>query len=50
MDFRIDAACAFTGREHVFQIDTCDEEGAPDRALAEATRYADAYNAYKGII
>lgn len=33
VDFRIDAACAFTGREHVFQIDTCDEEGAPDRAL-----------------
>lgn len=33
VDFLVDAACAFTGREHVFQIDTCDEEGAPDRAL-----------------
>lgn len=33
VDFRVDAACAFTGREHAFQIDTCDEEGAPDRAL-----------------
>ncbi len=33
VDFRVDEACAFTGREHAFQIDTCDEEGAPDRAL-----------------
>lgn len=33
VDFRIDAVCPFSGREHFFQIDTCDEEGMPDRAL-----------------
>ena len=33
VDFRIDAACPFSGREHFFQIDTCDEEGMPDYAL-----------------
>ena len=33
VDFRVDAACPFTGREHFFQINSCDEEGAPDRAL-----------------
>ena len=33
VDFQIDAACPFTGREHFFQIDSCDEEGMPDRAL-----------------
>ena len=33
VDFRVDEACAFTGREHAFQVNSCDEEGAPDRAL-----------------
>ncbi len=33
VDFLVDEACPFTGREHFFQINTCDEEGMPDRAL-----------------
>ncbi len=33
VDFLFDKNCPFTGREHFFQIDTCDEEGMPDRAL-----------------
>ena len=33
VDVRVDAACPFTGREHFFQINTCDEEGAPDGFL-----------------
>ena len=33
VDFLVDEKCPFTGREHFFQINTCDEEGMPDRAI-----------------
>lgn len=33
VDVRLDPWCLATGREHLFQIDTCDEEGTPDRAV-----------------
>ena len=33
VDFLVDKVCPFTGREHFFQINTCDEDGMPDGAL-----------------